>query len=104
MKLFEFLWVRNGKICHFWAEPAHWYRYRKWVPVPIVQRGIGIGTEQGGTGTDAPNNPIFAYFAHLSLIFVHRLFRDLNKGLMGVHIRVYERENVSYLTVSTIFV
>ena len=33
-----------------------------------------------------------------SLVFVHRFFRDPNKILMGVHIRVYERENVLYLT------
>ena len=70
MKLFEFLWVRNGKICHFWAELVHWYRYRKYraelvpvpkvgVPVPIHQRGIGTGTEIGGIGTRASSNPIF---------------------------------------------
>ena len=51
MKLFEFLWVRNGKICHFWAKPAHWYQYRKWVPIPIVHRGFGAGTKNLGTGS-----------------------------------------------------
>ena len=39
----------------------------------------------------------FLDFIYEHLVFVHRLFRDPNKGLMGVHIRVYERENVSYL-------
>ena len=113
--------MRNGKICHFWAEPAHWYWYRKWVPVQIVQRGIGIGTkswgtvpihqsgigtgtEQGGTNTGASDNPVFVPLALLSLVFVHRLFRDPNKGLMRVYIRVYERENVPYLIALAIFV
>ena len=78
MELFEFLWVRNGKIYHFWAEPAYWYRYRKWVPVPMGQRQSGTGIDQSGTGTDASNNPIFVPLALLSLVFVHRLFRDPN--------------------------
>ena len=51
MELFEFLWVRNGKICHFGVEPTHWYQYIKWVPIPITQRGNGIGTKSWGTGT-----------------------------------------------------
>ena len=69
------------------------------VPVPIHQRGIGTGTgtEQGGTGTGASDNPVFVPLALLSLVFIHRLFRDPNKGLIGVHIRVYERENIQYL-------
>ena len=29
------------------------------VPVPIHQRGIGTGTEPGGTSTGASSNPIF---------------------------------------------
>ena len=67
------------------------------VPVPIHQRGIGTGIEQGGTGTGASSNPVFVPLALLSLIFVHRLFSDPNKDLIGVHIRVYDRENVPYL-------
>ena len=51
--------------------------------VPIVQRGFGTGTDQSGTDTDASSNPIFVPLALFSLVFVHRLFRDLNKGLMG---------------------
>ena len=79
------------------GRTREWYQYQKLVvPVPIGQR-------QSGTGTGASNNPVFVPFAPLSLVFVHRLFRDPNKGLMGVHIRVYERENVPYLA-STIFV
>ena len=62
-----------------------------------MQRRSGTGTNQSGTGTDAFSNPVFAYYALLSLVFVHQLFRDPNKGLMGVHIRVYERVNISYL-------
>ena len=68
--------------------------------VPVPTNRVGTGTNQSVTSTDAPSNPIFAYFALLSLVFVHRLFRDPNKGLMGVHIRVYERENVPYLAAS----
>ena len=57
-----------------------WYQYRsKWY------------------GTGASSNPVFIPLALLSLVFVHRLFRDPNKGLMGVNIRVYERENLPYL-------
>ena len=44
-------WGRNGKICHFWAEPAKDYRYPLcrgevvpvpiiWVPVPIDIEGL----------------------------------------------------------------
>ena len=54
MKLFEFLWVRNGKICHILAEHAHWYRYRKWVLLPIGQRQSGTGTDQNGIGNHSP--------------------------------------------------
>ena len=36
-------------------------------------------------------------FVYEHLAFVHRLFRDPNKGFMGVHIRLYEKENVPYL-------
>ena len=67
------------------------------VPVPIYQRGIGTGIEQGGTSTGASSNPVFVPLALLSLVFVHRLFRDPNKSLMGVYIRIYEGGNVSYL-------
>ena len=40
----------------------------------------------------------FLDFVYEHLVFIYQLFRDPNKGLMGVHIRVYERENVPYLT------
>ena len=80
------------------------YRYPLYkgelVPVPLV--GVPIPIHQRGIDTDtrASNNTIFVPLALLSLVFVHLLFRDPNKGLMGVHIRVYERENVSYLAAS----
>ena len=80
--------VRNGKICHFWVEPALWYRYQKWVPVPIGQRqvvlvpkvsgtdthsqkGVSTGTDQSGIGTDASSNLVFVPLALLSLVFVY---------------------------------
>ena len=68
------------------------------VPVPKVGTGTH-GQRPSGTGADASSSPDFFTLAMLSLVFVHRLFRDPNKGLLGVHIRVYERENVPYLTV-----
>ena len=88
--------MRNGKIYHLWAKLAYWYRYRKWVlvpmdrdqvvPVPIVsgtgthlQNRVGTSTNQSDTGTDASCNLDFCTLALLSLIFVHRLFRDPNK-------------------------
>ena len=39
-RFIEEKWVRNGKICHFWAEPAKGYWYPKLVLVPIVQRDV----------------------------------------------------------------
>ena len=97
--------MKNDKIFHFWAKSAHWYRYRKWVPVPIGQRQVvpvpkvsgtgtrsqkrvGTGTHQSGTSTDASSNLDFCSIALLSLVFVHLLVRDPNKGLMGVQIRM----------------
>ena len=58
------------------------------VPVPVVS---GTGTHlqnRVGTGTDASNSLDFCTLALLSSIFVHRLFRDPNKLLMGVQIRL----------------
>ena len=44
-RFIEEKWVRDGKICHFWTEPAIRYRYQKGVvPVPIRQRQSGTGT------------------------------------------------------------
>ena len=68
------------------------------VPVPVVSGTSTHLQNRVGTSTDASSNPVFAYYALLSLVFVHRLFRDPNKGLMGVHIIVYEGEKVPYLT------
>ena len=83
MKLFEFLWVRNDKICHFWEKTAHWYRYLldrgkvvsvpiKVVPVSIYQKRVGTSTNQSGTGIDASSSPDFCTLALLSPKFVHR--------------------------------
>ena len=52
------------------------------------QRGTGTGTSQSGAGTTTSNSPVFAYFAPLSPVFIHRLFRDPKKRLMGVQIRM----------------
>ena len=49
----------------------------KRVPIPKVGTDthcieeIGTGTEQGGTGTGALNNPVFVPLTQLSLVFVH---------------------------------
>ena len=52
------------------------------------QGGTGAGTNQSGIGTTTPNSPVFAYFTPLSPIFIHRLFRNPKKLLMGVQIRM----------------
>ena len=54
------------------------------VPVPKVVVPVPIGQRQSGTSTDASSNPVFVPLGLLSLVFIHRLFRDPNKGLMGV--------------------
>ena len=46
------------------------------------------GTGQRGTGTTTSSSPIFPYFALLSPVFIHRLFRDPKKRLMWVQIRM----------------
>ena len=97
----------SGQNPHIGIGAESGYRYPLYrgelVPIPLVglqvpihQRGIGTGTEQGGTSVGASSNLVFVTLALLSLVYVHRLFRDPNKGLMGVHIRVYERENVPF--------
>ena len=76
-----------------WASGtgAHW------------QCGTGTGTSQSGTdtsqsctGTTASCKPIFACYVILSPVFVHRLFTDPNKLLVGVQIRMglSEKRNV----------
>ena len=49
------------------------------VPVPIGQRQSGTGTDQSGTDIGASSNPVFVPLALLSLVFVHREFKDINK-------------------------
>ena len=52
------------------------------------QRGTGTGTSQSGTGTTTSSSTVFAYFAPLSSVFMHRLFKNPKKRLMRVQIRV----------------
>ena len=61
------------------------------------QCGTGTGTSQSGIGTTASYNPGFACYAILSPVFVHRLFRDPNKGLMGVQIGMKLSEKCTVL-------
>ena len=64
------------------------YRYRSKLPVQVVQWVTCTNTGQSCTDTGCSSNPIFAYFAPLSPVFIHRLFRDPKKRLMGVQIRM----------------
>ena len=52
------------------------------------QRGTGTSTSQSGTGTTTSSSPVFSYFAPLSPLFIHRLFRNPKKRLMEVQIRM----------------
>ena len=93
------------KIKHLWAKTSRQYRYQfsgtgtrmQWaIGTGTTQTGTGTdwqwitgtGTGQSGTGTTTSSNPVFAYFAPLSPIFIHRLFREPKKRLMGVQIRM----------------
>ena len=68
------------------------------VPVPMMQWesgtgthwqcGTSTGTSKSGTSTTASCNLVFVCYAILSPVFVHQLFRDPNKGLMRVQIRM----------------
>ena len=95
----------NAKIKNFWAKTRRVYRYRwsgtgtgmQWaIGTGTAQTGTGTdwqwitctGTGQSGTGTSGSSSPVFSYFAPLSLVFIHRLFRDPKKRLMGVQIRM----------------
>ena len=100
MKLFEYLWVRNGKICHLWAEPVgqrqsgtsteSGYRYPldrgKVVPVPIKM--VQVPTHQKGlvpvpikvvAVLMLPTTFDFCTLALLSPKFVHRKYKNPNK-------------------------
>ena len=85
-----------AKSAIFWAEPVsgtgtkEWCRYPlcrrqvvsvalKVVPVPIGSRVLVPALVQVVPGTDAFCNSIFACYALLSPVFVHRLFKDPNK-------------------------
>ena len=73
-----------------WIE-TKWYRYRSmwyWYPftskglVPLPIKVVPVSVSM------LPTTLFYVPLALLSLIFVHRLFRDPNKGLMGVQIRI----------------
>ena len=42
MKKCSFLWEKNGKNYHLWAEHERRYQYREWIPIPMVH----IGTKE----------------------------------------------------------
>ena len=54
----------------------------------MMQWSSGTGTTQTGTGTTSSCNLKLAYFAPLSPVFIHLLFRNPKKQLMGVQIRM----------------
>ena len=58
-----------------------WYRYHsKWYRYPIDSEELAsTSTSQSGTGTTASYNLKLAYFAQLSPVFIHRLFRNPKK-------------------------
>ena len=95
--------MRKAKSRIFWAKNRKGYKYQlsgtgtrmQWtIGTGTTQTSTGTdwqwitGTSQSGTGTTTSSSPVFAYFAPLSPIFVYQLFRDPNKRLMGVQIRM----------------
>ena len=65
-------WVRNAKSRILWAKTRRWYRYQL----------SGTGTRMQwaiGTGTTTSSSPVLTYFCTVSLVFMHRLFRDPKK-------------------------
>ena len=104
-KIVEEKCVKMPKIKNFWAKTRRVYWYQRSGIDTGMQWAIGTGTAQTGTGTDwqwitctgtgqsgtrtgSSSSPVFAYFAPLSPVFIHRLFRDPKKRLMGVQIRM----------------
>ena len=68
-----------------WSKGTHcveekWYRYQsKWYRYPLTEEDW-YWYNQSGPTTDASSNLGFVPLALVSLVFVHRLFRDPNKG------------------------
>ena len=100
--------AKTGKFGHYRAptpqrsEPTLRCRPMPRCGIPSSWRGRGakmapLGYEMPRRGVATVHNEQFLDCCSKSLVFVHRLFRDPNKILMGVRIRVYERENVPYL-------
>ena len=73
----------KGKWYRYTLAVDDWYRYLKTF---LVQKGsgtdtrwqwmTGTGTSQSGTGTTASCNLKLEYFAPLSPVLIHRLFRN----------------------------
>ena len=82
----------NGEICHFLGRTRESYRYQRVVPVPIVSEGLVPVPVKVVPGPLLPATLFFHIFAPLSPIFIHQLFRDPKKLLMGVQIRMRQRE------------
>ena len=87
--LVEFL-EKGHEICHFWAIPKfNTGTQTRVVAVPLdrtkmvtvprqsgtsthLQNRVGTGTDQSGTGTNAPGSPNFWIRALISPKFIHR--------------------------------
>ena len=70
-------------------------QFPRLVPVPnrggtgtTHQNTISIGTDPSGTGTTASRNPDFWYSYIVKLKFEHQGYKNRNKLLMGVQIRM----------------
>ena len=70
---------KNAKIEYFWTKTRRVYRYRLSCIGTGMQWVTCTGTGQSCTGTGCSSSLIFAYFAPLSPVFIHRLFRDPKK-------------------------
>ena len=79
---------KNAKIEYFWTKTHRVYWYRLSCTGTGMQWVTCTDTGQSCTDIGCSSSPIFAYFAPLSPVFLHRLFRDLKKRLMGVQIRM----------------
>ena len=61
----------------------------KWKNMPFLGQNpqFGTSTKSGGTSTHWIEAKWYRYRSKSYLVFIHRLFRDPNKGFMGVQIR-----------------
>ena len=79
------------KIEHLWAKTRRVYRYRLSCTGTGLQWVTCTGTGQRCTGTGCSNSLIFAYFRVVKSRIRVPMFRDPNKRLMGVQIRISEK-------------